>query len=258
MRDIFRLDTGTGLPIVFLHGGFVDHEMWLDQIPVFASGHRVVAPDARGHGRSAVSAVPYRLADDVAALLRELETGPAVLVGVSMGAATAVETALEHPELVGGLVISGAGGTPPYFHDSWTLQAMAAWNAAMAAGDLEGSLEGFMAFVAGPYRSLDEVDPGVVRRVQEMGRKTMSRHSAGEPSLLRPVEDVWERAAGIAVPVLAVHGGIDSPDCIEMAERIVRSVRYGKAVTIDGAAHYPNMERPEVFNTMVEEFLRAL
>jgi pimeloyl-ACP methyl ester carboxylesterase len=40
-------------PLVLLHGGFLDHHMWDDQIPVFASRYRVIVPDARGHGASA-------------------------------------------------------------------------------------------------------------------------------------------------------------------------------------------------------------
>lgn len=158
--------------------------MWDDQIPRFASRYRVIAPDARGHGRSANATEPYRLADDLAALLRHLDTEPAVLAGVSMGASIAVDTALEHPDLVAAVVVSGAGTGEPYFTDPWTTRALATWHAAMAAGDLEGSVEGFMLFAAGPHRTLDDLDPGVAGRLRRMARATMSKHTAGEPDLL--------------------------------------------------------------------------
>ncbi|WP_344865388.1 alpha/beta hydrolase [Planomonospora alba] len=258
MKDMFWIDTGTGRPLVLLHGGFLDHGMWADQIPVFAPHHRVIVPDARGHGRSANATEPFRHTDDLAALLRHLGTGPAVLVGVSMGAATAVDTALEHPELVSALVVGGAGTSEPYFTDPWTTRNLAAWHSAMAAGDLAASVEGFMVFAAGPHRTPDDLDPEVVRRLREMATGTMSKHSAGEPDLLVPVADTWARAAGIDVPVLAVNGALDSPDHIGMAERLAATVAHGRALCVEGAAHYPNVERPADFNRILGEFLRAL
>jgi pimeloyl-ACP methyl ester carboxylesterase len=258
MNDLFRLDIGTGRPLVLLHGGFLDHGMWDDQIPAFASRYRVIAPDARGHGRSANATEPYRLTDDLAALLRHLDTGPAILAGVSMGASVAVDTALEHPELVTAVIVSGAGTSEPYFTDLWTTRALAAWHAAMAAGDLDASVEAFTLLAAGPHRTLDDLDPGVVSRLRRMTRGTMSKHTPGEPDLLVPVRDTWERAAGIGVPVLAVNGALDSPDHIGMAERLTGTVADGRAVSIDGTAHYPNMERPGVFNEILDDFLRTL
>ncbi|GAA3932656.1 alpha/beta hydrolase [Actinomadura viridis] len=261
MNDLFWLDTGTGRPVVLLHGGFVDHGMWDDQIAALASRHRVIAPDARGHGRSANATEPFRFADDVAALLRHLDTGPAVLVGISMGAATAVDTALEHPELVGAVVVGGAGTSEPYFTDPWTTQALGAWHSAMAAGDMDASVEAFLTLgAAGPHRALGDLDPEVVDRLRTMAARTMAKH-AGEapaPDLITPVRDTWERAAKIDVPVLAVNGAVDSPDHIGMAERLARTVADGRSVSIDGTAHYPNMERPDTYNEILGDFLRTL
>jgi pimeloyl-ACP methyl ester carboxylesterase len=258
MNDLFWTDTGTGRPLVLLHGGFVDHGMWDDQITAFSGRYRVIAPDARGHGRSGIATEPFRHTDDLAALLRHLGTGPATLVGLSMGASIAVDTALEHPELVGALIVSGAGTSEPYFSDPWTTQALSRWTAAMAAGDLEASVEGFLQFVAGPHRTLDEVALGVVHRLRQMAKGTMSKHTLGEPDWLVPVRDTWARAAGIDVPVLAINGSIDSPDNVGMAERLVGTVKNGRATSVDGTAHYPNMERPDVFNEILEDFLHTL
>jgi pimeloyl-ACP methyl ester carboxylesterase len=258
MNHLFWQDTGSGRPLVLLHGGFLDHTAWDAQTAAFASRWRVIAPDARGHGRCANATGPYRLTDDLAALLRRLDTGPATLVGVSMGAATAVDTALEHPHLVSAVVVGGAGAGEPYFTDPWTTQALATWHAAMAAGDLPGSVEAFVRLGAGPHRALDDLDPDVVRRLRTMATGTMSKHAAGEPNWLIPVTDTWARAAAIDVPVLAINGALDSPDHIGMADRLVATVAHGRSVSIDGAAHYPNMERPEAFNEVLEDFLRTL
>jgi pimeloyl-ACP methyl ester carboxylesterase len=258
MNDMFWIDTGTGRPLVLLHGGFLDHSMWDDQVAAFTPRYRVIAPDARGHGRSANATESFRHTDDLAALLRHLGTGPATLVGMSMGASIAVDTALEHPELVSALIVSGAGTSEPYFTDPWTTQIFALWTSAMAAGDLESSVEAFIHFAAGPHRTLNDVAPDVMRRLRQMATGTMGKHTPDEPNWLVPVHDTWARAAKIDVPVLAIHGEIDSPDHIGMAEHLIRTVTNGRATSIDGTAHYPNMERPDVFNEILGDFLRTL
>ncbi|MFF0307110.1 alpha/beta fold hydrolase [Streptosporangium sp. NPDC004379] len=251
-------EAGAGRPVVLLHGGFLNSDMWDDQLPVLAKNHRVIAPDARGHGGSSNAAGPFRHTDDLAALLRRLDTGPAVLVGVSMGGAVAVDTALEHPELVRALVVSGAGTSEPEFRDPWIESVQAEQARAMTAGDVRGWVEAFTLFAAGPHRTLDDVDPDVVRRLREMTMRTVAKHTGAEPDWQVPVTDTWARTAKIAVPVLAVSGDLDSSDHIGMAGRLARTVADGREATVDGTAHYPNMERPDAFNEILGDFLRAL
>ncbi|WP_432097492.1 alpha/beta fold hydrolase [Streptomyces sp. bgisy100] len=251
-------DTGSGTPLVLLHGGFLDRSMWDDQVSFLAKDHRVITPDARGHGASTVAQGPFRHTDDLAALLRHLDTGPAVLAGVSMGAALAVDTALEHPELVRALVISGAGTSEPEFRDAWALSIKAEQARALAAADAGRYVEALLQCAAGPRRSLDDVDQDVVRRLREMTVRTVAKHAGATRDWQVPVADTWARASRIAVPVLAVHGDLDADDHIGMAERLIRAVADGRAVTVEGAAHYPGMERPDAFNEILAAFLGTL
>ncbi|WNZ11141.1 alpha/beta hydrolase [Streptomyces sp. 11x1] len=254
------LDTGSGTPLVLLHGGFTDHTMWRDLVPVLtAAGHRVIAPDARGHGASANASKPFRFADDLAALLRHLDTGPAILVGMSMGGGTAVDTALEHPDLVRALVVSGVGTSEPEYTDPWTKDSVARYYGTLMSGDLEGWLEVVAEAVAGPHREVDDVDPGIVRRVREMSRATALKHTVGERDWHVPVTDTWARAATITVPTLAVNGALDAPDLIAMAERLVTTVAAkGHTVAVEGAGHYVNMEQPDTFTAHVLDWLNRL
>ena len=256
--DLAYRDTGTGPAVVLLHGGFLDGRMWDAQVPALAAAHRVLVPDARGHGASALATRPYRPADDVAALLHHLGIGSAVLIGLSMGAGTAVDTALEHPGLVRALVVSGAGTSEPDFRDPWTTSVLADWGRALAAGDVGAWLEAFLRLLPGPHRTVADIDPDLLRRQREMALGTLRKHTADEPDLRVPVTDTWERAAGIGVPVLAVHGGGDSEDHLRMAERLVRTVADGRSVTLEGPGHYPNMERPDAFDAIVADFLGSL
>ena len=74
-------EAGGGPPVVLLHGGALDLRSWDDQLGPLSADHRVITPDARGHGGSSSATAPYRHCDDLAALLRALDTGPVTLVG---------------------------------------------------------------------------------------------------------------------------------------------------------------------------------
>ncbi|MBZ6247385.1 alpha/beta hydrolase [Streptomyces olivaceus] len=256
--DLAYRDTGAGDPVVLLHSGFADHRVFDAQIPVLARGYRVIAPDVRGHGASANATRPFRWADDLAALLRHLDTGPAVLVGVSMGGAIATDTVLEHPELVRAVVACGAATSEFEYTDPWARGVQSEQAAALGAGDAEGWLTAFLRFVPGRYRTLDDVDPDVLRRVREMALGTLSKHTPDEENHHVPLTGTWARVPEIGVPVLTVNGALDAPELIAAAERLARTVRDGRSTTVEGVGHYPNMERPGAFTDIVTDFLRTL
>ena len=251
-------DEGDGPLVLLLHGGLIDHRQWHPQLATLPARYRVVAPDARGHGDSSNATAPFRHTDDVAALIRHLDAGPAVLVGVSMGAATATDTALEHPELVRAIVVSGAGTSEPEFVDGWTGENLAAFWKALGGGDLPAALEIWRKFTAGPERSPSELAPGVVELVDEMLVKTLRKHTADEPDWSSHAEDTWRRAAQLPIPVLAIIGGADSDDHRRLPARLAESVENGRAVTIEDTSHYPNLEKPEEFDALVAEFIDGL
>ncbi|MFD9123593.1 alpha/beta fold hydrolase [Kitasatospora sp. NPDC059571] len=248
-----------GEVLVLLHSVFVDSTQFDNLIPgLTALGHRVIAPDARGHGRSANASRPFRQADDLADLLRHLGLRRAVLVGVSMGAMIAVDTAVEHPELVRALVVSGRGLGEPVLTDPWSAAVAERQGAAMAAGDLPGYLDGFTEWIAGPRRSLGDIDPAIVAQVREMALRTMMKHTPDEPDHRIPVEDLASRAKDIAVPVLAVNGALDAPGLLDTVTALMDTVPDGRTTLMDGTGHYPTMERPEEFTRILTGFLREI
>src|SRR6267378_1209438 len=99
---------GTGSPLVLLHGGFGSVEMFGPNVELLAAGHRVIGVDLQSHGRSPVADRPMRfetMADDIAALIKQLKLGRAAIMGFSLGGAVALRTAIQHPELVSRLVL---------------------------------------------------------------------------------------------------------------------------------------------------------
>lgn len=252
-------EAGEGPPVLLLHGGALDHRMWTDQVPALvAAGHHVVVPDARGHGASSTPTAPFRQCDDVAALVERLDAGPAVLVGLSMGGGAAVDTALEHPHLVRGVVTVGSGTNEPTFTDPFALDVLADWQRAQAALDLDAWVEAFLRFASGPHRSLDEVDPDVVARLREMVVHTLTTHARPDAVTPHHVTGSWDRLGEITIPVLAVLGELDVSDHLAMGRRLAAEVAQGYEVVIEGAAHYPPLERPGQFNAALLEFLAAI
>jgi pimeloyl-ACP methyl ester carboxylesterase len=256
--DLAYRDVGSGDPVVLLHSGFADHRVFDAQLPALAADFRVIAPDIRGHGFSANASAPFRWADDLAGLLRHLDLGPAVLVGLCMGAAVATDTALEHPELTRAVVVSGAGTSAFEYKDARLLERQPRSARLLNTGDIAGWLDFFAQGVAGPHRTVDDVDPSVIRRLRELTAHTISKHTPGEKDWYVPLGDPWPRVPKLDVPVLAIHGDLDWPDSLAMANRFVDTVPNGRSVTIEGVGHYPNMEKPEEFNTILGQFLSSL
>ena len=100
---------GTGnLPLVFVHGYACAHGDWQHQVAFFQTDYSVIICDLPGHGASGRSAAHCSIEScgaDVAALLGALELPPAVLIGHSMGCRVILQTYLDAPEQVAGLVL---------------------------------------------------------------------------------------------------------------------------------------------------------
>jgi pimeloyl-ACP methyl ester carboxylesterase len=145
-------DNGEGIPVVLLHGLTATHRyVVMGSKALERSGHRVIAYDARGHGRSdpAESPQAYRyedLAADLEGLLDERGIERAVLAGASMGAHTVLRFALERPERAAALVLITPAYDPVAHFDPARL---ARWDA-LSEGLRTGGVEGFVAAYGEP------------------------------------------------------------------------------------------------------------
>ena len=98
---------GDGPPLVLLHGGVDPSQTFGTPLAAMAKTHKVIAIHLRGHGFSTDSDEPWSteaMADDVAAVLRQLGIGQARFMGYSLGAAVSLQVAIRHKELVEKLV----------------------------------------------------------------------------------------------------------------------------------------------------------
>ncbi|HEX3519350.1 MAG TPA: alpha/beta hydrolase [Solirubrobacteraceae bacterium] len=224
--------SGRGPAIVLLHGlSATRRYVVMGSRSLERSGHRVIAYDARGHGRSSPASdgrYDYQhLALDLEAVLDAAEVEQAVLAGASMGAHTAVRFTLAHPERVLGLAII----TPAFEPDQpLTEQELARWDA-LARGLREGGVEGFVAAY-----ELERV-PEVWRKTTEtVLRQRLGAHEHPEAVAdalealprSRPFEDIAELGE-IAIPTLVVA----SRDGADPGHPLAVGVRY--AASIPGA-----------------------
>jgi pimeloyl-ACP methyl ester carboxylesterase len=168
---------GEGIPVVLLHGLTATHRyVVMGSRSLERSGHRVVAYDARGHGRSSPSPDPSAygydvLAGDLEAVLDQLEIERAVLAGASMGAHTLLALALRAPERCAGLVVI----TPAYDgHNVDDAARMARWDA-LAEGLRSGGVDGFLEAYGRP-----SVTPHFEPTVLKVIRQRLSHHEHPE------------------------------------------------------------------------------
>jgi pimeloyl-ACP methyl ester carboxylesterase len=109
--EIHYQESGSGIPLILLHGGMDTHKLWDPFFPHFSKRFRVFAPDSRGHGKTVnpTRGLSYRLmADDLAAFIQALDLDRPIVFGFSDGGQIALEIGMRYPSLTRGLVIAGA------------------------------------------------------------------------------------------------------------------------------------------------------
>jgi pimeloyl-ACP methyl ester carboxylesterase len=109
-QHVFFSVRGAGKPLILLHGG-INPDCWGSNLSELAKGRQVIAVHLQAHGRTPDSDRPLRcetLGDDVAALIGHLKLGKADVMGYSLGACVALQTAIRHPDVVDRLVLMAA------------------------------------------------------------------------------------------------------------------------------------------------------
>ena len=110
--NIYYERSGSGTPLIFIHGAFANSSMWDPQWEYFQNRFQVIRYDLRGHGKTGRSGLnSYQMdtfVDDLAAFLDALEISSAILCGVSFGGSIAQGYASRYPEKVKGLVLAGS------------------------------------------------------------------------------------------------------------------------------------------------------
>jgi pimeloyl-ACP methyl ester carboxylesterase len=254
--QIFYRSAGVGHSetLLMIHAGICDSRMWETQIAHFATRYRVVALDLRGFGQSQMVEGAFTHHEDVLGLMDRLGIEKAWLLACSQGGKIALNIALMHPERVTGLLLvaPAIGG---YRYQGAPHPLEDALEAAEDAGDLDLVSEIEVQIWVDAGRESTELDPAMRHLVWEMNRIPLQvQGSLWEQE--RPLEPpALERLEHIHHPTLLIVGDLDIPASLERVAILEQRIAGAKKVVMPNTAHVPNMEMPERFNQIVDEFL---
>lgn len=237
---------GSGTPLVLLHGGGSTIESNYGRIlPVLAKSHQVIAVELQAHGHTPDIDRPLSFeqdADDVAALLQQLDIKKADIMGFSNGATTSLQIAIRHPQLVNKLVLMAAlykrNGTIPGFFDGFEHVTLAHMPQPLQEAYLK----------ANP-------DP--------KGLQTMFDRDVARMKNFKDIPDADIKA--IQAPALVINGDAEVIRA-EHAMELSRTLPHAKLAILPGGhgeyigaaeSNKQNSRMPEITVEIIEEFLKG-
>ncbi len=240
--------------VVLSHALGCDLSMWDELANALAADCRVICYDHRGHGSSDAPAGLYgmaELADDAARLLRELDSGPVLWIGLSMGGMVGQELALRHPALVGALVLANTtSGYPEATREVWRQRI---------ATVREQGIEAIADAVMGRYfhEGFRAAKGAVVARFRQ---RLTSTDAAGYVGCCEAVGtvDTTARLGGIGVPTLVIAGELDLGTPVSMARTLADNIGGARLVVLPEASHLSAIEQPRLFAAAVTDFIATL
>lgn len=229
MGDVGTLhvrDEGRGRSLLLVHGLLTNGDLFEAVVGRLARGHRVLVPDLRGFGRSGDLPPPDTVeqhARDLAGLLEARSAAPAIVLGYSQGGAVVQQLVLDHPRVVGALILCCTFAHNP---STWRekLEGVATpwlvrW---LGAGTVAGQARGL---------SVDQ------RRALEgmIVSSRRDRMAAATREMLR--FDSRARLREIACPTLVVAGARDAAVPLHHARMLARAIAGAQVQVVEGAGH---------------------
>jgi len=248
---------GSGWPLLFLHGAWVDRDLWAPQRERFADRFQVVVPDLRGHGDSSDDGVAVdRMADDVAALCDELGLASPVVCGLSLGGLVAQAFATAHPDRIAGLVLANTvRSVPPVPVPESLRQSLVPTAPAAALVRLWGPgayFRGLLAAVeaGGRWLALDDGARGYAL-------ECVDGYDAAAFVAVLEAFDAHRRRdlEGLRVPTLLLHGDHEAVPVRAHHRALARTLSEATRAEIPDAGHLANRDNPAAFGDRLEAFL---
>jgi 3-oxoadipate enol-lactonase len=239
---------GEALPIVFLHGVGSDKSVWAPQLRHFGRARRAVAFDYPGYGESEPPREGTTRDDYAAAIFAAMDAlgiERAHICGLSLGGVVAIAMHHLHSQRCASLILADTFAVHP--------DGRAIYERSVAGSiDLRSMAEARVdVLLAQP------ADPAVRSEVVE----TMARI---DPAAYRiGAEAVWLaeqsfRACAIQVPALVLCGAEDKVTPPALSRELANLIPRARLELIEEAGHIANLEKPDEFNRVVEEFIREV
>ncbi|MBB3213517.1 3-oxoadipate enol-lactonase [Herbaspirillum sp. Sphag1AN] len=240
--------------IVLSHAIGCDLMMWDGLANLLAADCQVITYDHRGHGSSESMPGLYSmadLADDAAQLLREIDTGPVIWIGLSMGGMVGQELALRHPSLVRALVLANTTSAYPE-------AARTAWQQRITTVREQG-IEAIAEAVMGRYFH-DDFRASQAATVARFRARLTSCDVQGYVGCCHAVGtvDTTARLPQIQAPTLVIAGELDQGTPLAMSQTLVDGIAGAQLAVIAQASHISAVEQPQAFAELVTGFIGAL
>lgn len=261
--DLHVEDTGgSGRPVVLIHGWPMSAKMWEGQTgPLVDAGHRVVAYDRRGFGRSEKPADGYdydTLAADLDGLLTDLDLTDVTLVGFSMGGGEVARYIANHGEDRLHSVVFAAA-VPPYLlkTDDNPEGPLTPEAAEEFVRGLEADRESFFDDFTRNFFSAD----GALQVTEEQRQAAIAMCHESDPTAALgcarafATTDFRDDLAKVSVPTLVLHGYSDGIVPLSGSGQRTHEMVTSELTVIAGAPHGLHLSHPEQFNHALLEFL---
>ena len=246
-------DTGSGPPVVLIHGFPFSRRMWEPQTPLAGAG-RLITADLRGFGESGGTPASLdELADDLHALVEHLRLPTAVFGGFSMGGYVLFRYLARHADRAKAVLLldtRAEADTPEGRQRRYDSIAR------IERDGPAGYLDDFVKLVVAT-KTL-ESQPDLVKAVRDLmeSRRTPSLVGGLRAMAQRP--DSTPLLSSIRVPTLIVVGEDDKATPVSSARTMHEAIPGSRLVIIPEAGHVSNLEQPERFNAALRDFLQAL
>ncbi len=255
-HSVYYDEYGEGRPLLLIPGLSNSRLVWWKQIEPLAQKYRVINMDNRDAGESAPGTGPYGIpdmADDAASLIRNLNLGPAYVMGWSMGGFISQELILRHPDLVERLIlVATTAGGPNFVRAAPEIETLLM---PTENEDLETRLRRiYPFFTAQGY--MDSHPEDLNQIVSRETSKPMSMESyQRQLAAVMTWQGVGDRLKDISVPVLVVHGDADPLIPYGNGQYLGRQIGTAQLLTYPNIGHLPPIEASERLNADVLDFL---
>jgi pimeloyl-ACP methyl ester carboxylesterase len=240
--------SGDGPLAIFLHGWTLDWRIWLPQFPL-AKNIRMAMPDRRGFGRTTAPPQLANEGNDIDAIADHFAARSVSIIGLSQGAAVALDYARHRAERIDALALMGAPlhNVIPEPNDVPEID-----RAALSALVRDGKFADMM--TEWRRHPLTQVSKNGQRLLGEIladydGRDQMTDQE--------PLAFSFSDIAGLAMPVLAIAGEADSIWRRQVAKFIGANAQLGVTEIVANAGHLANVDQPATINALLENFLGA-
>ncbi len=256
-RAVTYEDHGAGRPLVLLHAFPLARLMWRPQIEALSKGFRVIAPDLPGFGGTDPFAGPPSIdgmADAVAEFLDALSvTERVALAGLSMGGYVALAFARKYPDRLRALILADTRAEPDDAAGKANRDKMIAFAGEHSAQDVIDQM--LPKLLGGETLS---GRPAVVADVRRIAGAQSTAGIIAALQALRDRPDAGPSLGKIDVPTLVIVGADDALTPPAMSQRLAGQIAEAGLVTIPGAGHLSNLERPDEFTDAVRQFLLSV